>query len=495
MMEKVILSIDVGTTNVKASTWTQDGAIVTSSSARLSIIHNKGAMVEQDPYELWDSIISTAYETIDKARARRDNILGIGIANQRESVLAWDSTTLKPVTNIISWQDRRTIGEIAIIREKFRNEIEERSGLVVDPYFSAPKIKWILENVEEAHYLSGKGLLRTGTVDSWVLSKFTMGRSYFTDHTNASRTMLMNLRKGKWDEELLSIFSIPEDILPEIRPSSSDYGEVLLEGPMKGKEILSVVGDQQSSIIGMGRIKPGETKVTVGTGTFMVSSSGKDLRTRKGLLSTCLYSDESGYGNYALEGSSFFSGALLDYMKKNIFGDLDVESIDPFPKSFNPGSNVYFVPALAGLGSPFWDPGATGTIIGIRPDTDWKDISSSALQSIAFRINDMISAMDQGDLNGEMWVDGGVSKNTKMMQFISDITRLKIQQTQNPDHITGRGAANLAFRTIDHHELTDWAISEASNTFTPSLPEGKTMRLYAGWIKALERSGKWDGDR
>lgn len=493
-MEKTILTIDVGTTNVKASIWTGNGNLVASSSTGLGKIHHNGSMIEQDPTEMWDKIVKTASETININVNGNGNIIGAGITNQRESVLAWDSETMKPVSAIISWQDRRTSRETSAIREQYGREVEDRSGLVVDPYFSATKIRWILDNNEEARFLHGKGRLRIGTLDSWIVSKFTNGKSYFTDHTNASRTMIMNLRKGSWDSGLLSIFSIPEDILPEIRPSSSNYGQITMEGPLKGKDILSVVGDQQSSIIGMGRTVAGETKVTIGTGTFMISSSGKELRKRKGLLSTCLYSDETGYGNYALEGSSFFSGSLLDYLKSNMFGNLEIESIDPYPGNSTPRSNVYFVPALSGLGSPFWDPGATGTIIGIGPGTDWKDISASALQSIAFRINDMICAMEHGDINGEIWIDGGVSKNIRLMQFTSDITRLKIMLAPDPDNVTGRGAANLAFRTVDGHDLTRWAMEKPAGSFSPVLSADSARKLYDGWLRALERSGKWHQD-
>jgi len=493
-MEKVMLSMDVGTTNMKASLWNQDGSLVASSIKALSRVFKKGSVVDQDPIEMWDKFINTALEAIRKSKIDIKDIAGIGIANQRESVLAWDSESLKPVSSIISWQDRRTVNDVASIRADFGDEIRERSGLVADPYFSAPKIKWILENLEEARNLKGRNQLRAGTLDSWLLSKLTMGKGHFTDHTNASRTMLMNLRKGSWDHELLSIFSIPDDILPEIRPSSSDYGEVMLEGPLKGKEILSVIGDQQSSIIGMGRIRKGETKVTIGTGTFLISSSGKELRKSKGLLNTCLYSDRKGHENYAAEGSSFFSGSLLEFLKRNMFESLDIADIDPFPESFASGNNPYFVPALAGLGSPFWDPGATGTIIGIGSDTHWKDISSAAMQSIAFRINDIILALNNGIDSSEIWIDGGVSKNHRLMQFISDITRLKILQTGNPDDITGRGAANLAFRSIDDHELNDWTINDPSSIFYPTLPEEKAMRLYSGWTKALARSRKWNMD-
>ena len=493
-MEKTVLSVDVGTTRVKASIWTGEGNIVASSSSGLGKIHHNGSMVEQDPFEIWDRILGTASETINITGNGPESVIGIGITNQRESVLAWDSETMKPISAIISWQDRRTSRETSAIRENYGRDVEDRSGLVVDPYFSATKIKWILDHIEEARFLHRKGRLRIGTLDSWIVSKFTEGKSYFTDHTNASRTMIMNLRKGSWDGELLSIFSIPEEILPEIRPSSSNYGQITVDCPLQGKDILSVAGDQQSSLIGMGRIRTGETKVTIGTGTFMISSSGKDIRKRKGLLSTYLYSDESGYKNYAIEGSSFFSGSLLEYLKSNIFGNLDIETVDPYPRTSSPGRNVYFVPALSGLGSPFWDPGATGTIIGIGPDTDWKDISASALQSIAFRINDMICAMEAGDIKGEIWMDGGVSKNLGLMQFISDITRLKLMRAPDPDHVTGRGAANLAFRTIDGHDLTQWAMERPAGSFSPVLPADSARNLYSGWLRALERSGKWNQD-
>lgn len=492
-MEKVILSMDVGTTNMKASIWTEEGHLVASSSKALGRAFQKDLMVEQDPLEVWDKFINTAHETIRKSRIDHKDITGMGIANQRESVLAWDSNSLKPISNIISWQDRRTVVDTANIKSDFGGEIREKSGLEVDSYFSAPKIKWILENIEEARHLKRKHQLRIGTLDSWLLNKLTMGKGYFTDHTNASRTMLMNIRKGSWDQELLSIFSIPEDVLPEIRPSSSDYGEIMLEGPLRGKDILSVIGDQQSSLIGMGRIREGDTKVTIGTGTFLISSSGKNLRKNRGMLNTCLYSDEKGYMNYATEGSSFFSGSLLDFIKKNLFNHIDIDDIDPYPDSFASGKNVYFVPALSGLGSPFWDPEATGTIIGIRPSTDWKDISSAAMQSIAYRINDMVMAMANKASNGGIWIDGGVSKNIRLIQFISDITRLNIVQAGNLNDVTGRGAANLAFRYIDNHELTDWILDDSSGTFTPLLPEEKATSLYEGWVMALESSRKHSG--
>ena len=493
-MERTVLSIDVGTTNVKASLWNNGGNIIASSYTGLEKIHHSGTMVEQDPVEIWEKILKTASETLNIKGHDPESLIGIGITNQRESVLAWDSETMKPISRIISWQDRRTSKETSAIRKDYGREVEDRSGLVVDPYFSATKIKWILDNIEESRFLHRKGRLRIGTIDSWIVSKLTMGKSYFTDHTNASRTMLMNLRKGSWDDDLLSIFSIPEDILPEIRPSSSNFGQVAQKGPLYGKDILSVAGDQQSSIIGMGRTGAGETKVTIGTGTFMISSSGKELRKRKGILSTCLYSDEKGHGNYAMEGSSFFSGSLLDYLKRNIFGNLEIESIDPYHGTANPEGSVYFVPALSGLGSPHWDPAAAGTIIGIGPDTDWKDISASALRSIAFRINDIICAMEKDDLKGEIWMDGGASKNMRLMQFISDITGMNIMQAPDPDHVTGRGAANLAFRTAEGHDLTDWSMEQHGKKFTPDLSQEIAQNLYTRWLKALKRSEKWYQD-
>ncbi|WP_393971331.1 FGGY family carbohydrate kinase [Oxyplasma meridianum] len=493
-MEKTVLSIDVGTTNVKASIWNSTGNILASLYTGIGKIQQNVAMVEQDPVELWDKILKTVSDVIEIKKNFRENLIGIGITNQRESVIAWDSETMKPISAIISWQDRRTSKETYAIRKNYGSEVEDISGLVVDPYFSATKIKWILDNIEESRFLHGKGRLRIGTLDSWIVNKLTMGKSYFTDHTNASRTMIMNLRKGSWDENLLSIFSIPEDILPEIRPSSSNFGQVTQKGPLYGKDILSVAGDQQSSIIGMGRVSAGETKITIGTGTFMISSSGKDFRRRKGILSTCLYSDEGGHGNYALEGSSFFSGSLLDYLKQNMFENLKIESVDPYHGSSTPEGCVYFVPALSGLGSPFWDPGATGTIIGIGPSTNWKDISASALRSIAFRINDMICAMQEGDIAGDIWVDGGVSKNLGLMQFISDITGLNLMQAPNPDHVTGRGAANLAFRTLDHHDLAEWTMEKHGRKFTPVLSRENAKDLYSGWLRSLERSWKWHHD-
>lgn len=487
-MEKVILSMDVGTTNMKASLWNEHGNLIASSAKALGRLFQEGFIVEQNPHEVWNKFMDTALETIATSKIDHKNITGIGIANQRESVLGWDPNTLEPVSNIISWQDRRTAKDTLHIKSSFGDEIREKSGLEVDSYFSAPKIKWILENVEKVKQLKVKNQLRIGTLDSWLVNKLTLGKEYFTDYTNASRTMLMNIARGSWDQDLLAIFSIPEEILPEIRPSSSRYGEILVDGPLRGKEILSVVGDQQSSLIGMGRIREGDTKVTIGTGTFMISSSGNNLNKRKGLLSTCLYSNQKGQMAYALEGSSFFSGSLLEFIKKNLFNHMDMDEIDPYPDTFASGNNVYFIPALAGLGSPFWDPQATGTITGIRPDTDWRDVSSAALQSIAFRIRDMIRAMNDNTSSGEIWIDGGVSKNRKLIQFISDITRLQIVQAGNFNDVTGRGAANLAFMSVDDHKLTEWALNSSSGTFTPLLSEEKAESLYQGWISALERS-------
>ena len=493
-MEKTVLSVDGGTTNVKASMWNCSGNILASSYTGLGKTHNKGSVVEQDPIEVWDKIMKMASETMKIKGNALESLIGVGITNQRESVLAWDSETMKPISKIISWQDRRTSTEACAIRKNHGGEVEDLSGLVVDPYFSATKIKWILDNIEESSLLLRKGRLRIGTIDSWIVSKLTMGKSYLTDHTNASRTMLMNIRKGSWDEKLLSIFSIPEDILPEIRPSCSNFGQVAQKGPLYGKDILSVAGDQQSSIIGMGRIRAGETKVTVGTGTFMISSSGQDIRKRKGMLITCLYSDEGGHGNYALEGSSFFSGSLMDYLKQNMFSNLETDSIDPYSGTSTPARSVYFVPALSGMGAPFWDTGAAGTIIGIDPGTDWTDISASALRSIAFRINDMISAMEPGDIREEVWIDGGVSKNMRLLQFISDITGMNIMQAPDPDHVTGRGAANLAFRTADGHDLMDWTMEKHGRKFTPGLSRDIARNLYSGWLRALKRSENWYQD-
>ena len=392
-MKKYILALDQGTTSSRAVIFKKDGTVLDMAQSEFRQIFPKSGYVEHDPMEIFASQYSVMTEVMAKNGIRGEEIEAIGIANQRETTVMWDRETGKPVYNAIVWQCRRTMGICrSIVSSGFDKYIKESTGLKVDAYFSATKIKWILDNVEGAKELMKQGRLMFGTVDTWLIWKLTGGKVFATDYTNASRTMLFNIHTMKWDEKILEYFGIDERILPEVRPSASDFGCVTVDGvnvPIRG-----VAGDQQSALFGQRCFAKGDAKVTYGTGCFLLMNTGDaPVESKNGLITTVAI-DREGQPCYALEGSVFIGGAVVQWLRDGLRMINESKDSEYFASKVEDSGGVYMVPAFTGLGAPYWDMEARGAILGITRGTTFAHIIRAALESVAFQVNDALSAME-----------------------------------------------------------------------------------------------------
>lgn len=494
--EKYVLALDQGTTSSRAMLFNHNGNVIAMSQKPIEQHFPKPGWVEHDPTEIWYSQSSVAAEVIAKANLTGLDIACIGITNQRETTIIWDRETSIPVYRAIVWQDRRTADICKELQENgYGDMIREKTGLIIDAYFSATKIKWILDNVEGVRERAEKGKLCFGTVDSWLVWKFTHGKVHVTDVSNASRTMLFNIHTLEWDKELLELFHIPESLLPEVKASSEIYSETATTLFSTKIPIAGIAGDQQAALFGQLCLTPGMTKTTYGTGCFMVMNTGnKVVKSENNLLSTIAWKIK-GEVTYALEGSVFVGGAVIQWLRDGIKLVSSASLSEAMATSLSDNGGVYFVPALTGLGAPYWDQYARGGIIGITRGTTPEHIARAALEGIAFEVYDVIRAMghDMKQASTELRVDGGAVANNFLMQFQSNICKANVVRPRVLE-TTALGAAYLAGLATGYWENTEelqeqWSIDRV---FEPQDTEEHVERLLHMWHKAVERVRNWE---
>ncbi len=488
-MKKFILSIDQGTTSTRTIIFDEKFDIVGSDQLEFKQLFPKDGCVEHDPLEIFETVLKTSKATIKKAKLNVNQISGIGITNQRETVVVWNKETGEPIYNAIVWQDRRTVNYCKELAKKgLAKKIQKITGLVIDAYFSATKIKWVLDNIESSKKLLKDNKLLFGTIDCWLLWKLTEGRSYFTEATNASRTMLFDIKKNCWSEELLKIFGIPRSILPDVKDSSDDFGFTTLLGgeiPIGG-----IAGDQQAATIGQACFEPGSIKSTYGTGCFMLMNTGENIKISKNNLLTTIAYRINGKNTYALEGSIFIAGAAIQWLRDSLKIIKSAEETEKLYGQNDKTQQIYFVPAFVGLGAPYWDGEARGAIFGMTRNTGIADFVKAAIDSVAYQTKDLVLAMerDSGLSIKKLKVDGGMVKNEQFLQFLSNILislcdRPKITET------TALGAAYLAGLSLGLIKSTKdiekkW---QSEKVFKPKLHKKEVKYLYDGWLKAIKK--------
>jgi glycerol kinase len=493
---RYILSLDQGTTSSRALVFDDQGAVRALAQREFTQIFPQPGWVEHDPEEIAASQFAVALEALAQAHLRSGDIAAIGITNQRETAIVWDRATGKPIYNAIVWQDRRTAEFCEHLKTQGHEDlIQQRTGLVIDAYFSASKISWILEQVPNARQLAQAGRLAFGTVDSWLLWKLTSGRLHRTDASNASRTMVFNIHSGQWDSDLLALFQIPASILPEVCPSSGVYGEVTSVPGLNGIPIAGIAGDQQAALFGQRCTHPGLTKNTYGTGCFMLQSTGnRGVKSTHRLLTTVAWRI-GGITDYALEGSVFIAGAVVQWLRDALGVIRTSAEVEALANSVPNNGGVYFVPAFVGLGAPHWDSYARGAIFGLTRGSTAAHIARAALESIAYQVADLMEAMqtDTGTPLTELRVDGGASANDALMQFQADILGVPVVRPSMTES-TALGAAFLAGLATGVWRDAD-AISNLprpERRFEPCVPRSQTEDMRQRWNEAVSRSRNWE---
>ncbi|MBK8518161.1 MAG: glycerol kinase GlpK [Saprospiraceae bacterium] len=488
-MSSYILALDQGTTSSRAIVFDKSGKIISIAQKEFTQYFPQAGWVEHDPNEIWSTQIGVAAEAITKAGINVQQIAGIGITNQRETTVVWDRNTGQPIYNAIVWQDRRTAAFCDQLKSEGRSDlIQQKTGLIIDAYFSASKIKWILDNVDGARTQAEHGKLCFGTIDTWLLWKLTNGKIHATDVTNASRTMLCNIHTLQWDGELQDIFDIPGNMLPQIRSSSEVYGHTDQIFTSANIPIAGIAGDQQAALFGQMCIEPGMVKNTYGTGCFMLLNTGtKAVISHHKLLTTVAWKIGD-ITHYALEGSVFIAGAVVQWLRDGLQLIRNSSEIESLATQVENADGVYVVPAFAGLGAPYWNQHARGTITGITRGTTSAHIARASLESIAFQTLDVLKAMeaDAGINIKELRVDGGATVNNFLMQFQSDMLQCSVVRPAVTE-TTALGAAYLAglatgfWKDIDEIK-EQW---RADRSFKPEITSEKRMDLYEGWSKAI----------
>ena len=496
-MDKYILALDQGTTSSRAIIFDKEQNIYGIEQKEFNQIYPKEGWVEHDPMEIWASQYGVLQEVLAKTNIEPEQIAAIGITNQRETIIVWDKQTGEPVYNAIVWQCRRT----ADICEKLKSNgfdkyIKENTGLLIDAYFSATKVKWILDNVEGAREKADKGDLLFGTVDTWLLWKLTNGRVHVTDYTNASRTMLFNIRELKWDKKILEKLNIPISMLPEVKTSSEIYGYVNLGGKDNVKvPIAGIAGDQQAALFGQAAFNKGDAKNTYGTGCFLLMNTGEELVESKNGLLTTIAIGLNGKVNYALEGSVFMGGAIIQWLRDEMGLLTDAQDSEHFAEKVKNNGGVYVVPAFVGLGAPYWDMYARGSIFGLTRGSNKNHIIRAALESIAYQVKDLIIAMeeDSGCNINTLKVDGGASKNNLLMQFQSDITNIQVCKPIITE-TTALGAAYLAGLAVGYFNNLEEIAKKScvGQKYEPNMDVEERENLYNGWKKAVSRAKHWE---
>ncbi|OKS86162.1 glycerol kinase GlpK [Mucilaginibacter polytrichastri] len=488
-MEEYILALDQGTTSSRAIIFDHKGKIKAIAQKEFKQIFPKSGWVEHDPKEIWSSQASVAAEVTAKMGINGTNIKAIGISNQRETTIVWDRKTSEPIYNAIVWQDRRTADYCEELKAAgHEDNIRAKTGLVIDPYFSGTKIKWILDNVKGARKKAEAGELAFGTVDSWLVWKFTRGKVHITDITNASRSMLFNIVKQEWDQELLDLIGIPKEMLPEVKQSSEVYGETATTIFASKVPIAGIAGDQSAALFGQMCIDKAMVKNTYGTGCFMLMNIGdKFIESKNNLLTTVAWKID-GKIQYAFEGSIFIAGAVVQWLRDGLGVIRKSADVEKLALSVEDTGGVYFVPAFAGLGAPYWNPNVRGTMIGLSRGTTDAHIARAALEAIGYQTMDVLKAMeaDSGMKIKELRVDGGATANNLLMQFQSDLLNCKVIRPEVVE-TTALGAAYLAGLAVgfwkDIAEIQQlWKVEKE---FVPDADEPKVQEGIKGWKKAI----------
>ena len=494
-MEKYILALDQGTTSSRAILFNRQGKILSVAQKEFTQIFPEPGWVEHDPNEIWSSQASVAAEAVLKGGADGRNIVAIGITNQRETTIVWDRETGEPVYNAIVWQDRRTAPFCDELKKQGLSEIiRSKTGLVIDAYFSGSKIRWILDNVKGARKKAEEGKLAFGTVDSWLVWKFTRGSVHATDVSNAGRTMLFNIREQQWDPELLSILGVPQSMLPEVKQCSEIYGETENSLFANKIPIAGIAGDQHAALFGQMCLDKAMVKNTYGTGCFMLMNIGDHFIESKNNLLTTVAWKINGKIQYAFEGSIFIAGAVVQWLRDGLGLIRSSSEIEALALKVNDTGGVYFVPAFAGLGAPYWNPDARGTIVGITRGTTAGHLARAAVESIAYQTRDVLKAMeaDAGLAIKELRVDGGATANNLLMQFQADLLNCRVIRPEITE-TTALGAAYLAGLAIGFWESVEsiQQLWKSEREFIPATEEIDMKAKIAGWKKAVHAAQVW----
>ena len=494
-----ILSLDQGTTSSRSILFGKDGNILAQGQREFKQIYPQGGWVEHDPYDILTSQMSSVVEVLGKAGVRARDLAAIGITNQRETTIVWDRETGKPVYNAIVWQDRRTAERCHQLKADGTEEtVRQKTGLLIDPYFSSTKIAWILENVDGARQKADAGKLAFGTVDSWLIWNLTSGKKHITDRTNASRTMLYNIVEGKWDTDLLKLFRIPESMMPEVVWSSEKIGPVTTSLGLETGEIAGIAGDQQAALFGQLCIRPGDAKNTYGTGCFLLQNIGSQfVLSEKRLITTLICSLDKKL-EYALEGSIFIGGAVVQWLRDSLQLIRHSSEVNALAATVEDSDGVVLVPAFVGLGAPYWDPYATGLLIGLRRGTKPGHIARAAEESIAFQVADVIEAMDADTKCPfkELRVDGGAAVDDLLMQFQADLLGVPVIRPAVSE-TTALGAAYLAGLAVGFWNSPEEIrkLRAADTRYEPIAGQKKIAAGRERWKRAVERSRNWhEGD-
>ena len=490
-MEKYILSIDQGTTSTRVIVFNKDGEIKGVSQREFTQHFPKAGWVEHDANEIWSTVLSCFASVLTESNIRPDQIAGIGITNQRETAVVWDKNTERPIYNAIVWQSRQTQEICNDLKDKgLEDEFREKTGLLLDPYFSGTKVKWILDNVEGAREKAENGDLLFGTIDSWLVWKLSGCKEHVTDYSNASRTLMYNIHELKWDEQLLEYLTVPASMLPEVRPSSEVYGKTA-NHHFFGHQIpiAGIAGDQQAALFGHACFESGEAKNTYGTGCFMLMNTGeKAVKSENGLLTTLAYGID-GKVNYALEGSIFVAGSAIQWLRDGMRMIQSAPQSEEYATNVTDADGVYVVPAFVGLGTPYWDSEARGAVFGLTRGTQKEHFIRATLESLAYQTRDVLDAMEK-DSKIEvktLRVDGGAVKNDFLMQFQSDILDVPVERPEI-NETTALGAAYLAGLAVGYWKSKDeirnrWNLEKQ---FDPKMDETKREDLYKGWQTAVK---------
>ncbi len=490
-MKKAIIAIDQGTSSSRAVLFDLDFSIIHIEQKEITTTYPTNGWVEQDANEIWNKTLSVTKDIISFAKEKNIQVISIGITNQRETIIAWNKITGEPLYKAIIWQDRRTKDTCDnLIKNGLTENINAKTGLLIDPYFSATKISWILENIDNAKKLSLNGKLAVGTIDSFLLFKLTEGKSFYTDATNASRTSLYNIHENKWDEDLLDIFKIPINILPEVTDNIFDYGNTSKKIVDYNIPINAMIGDQQAAAIGQNCLKSGDIKATFGTGCFILLNTGDTaLISKNKLLSTIAYKIKNNT-SYALEGSIFVSGASMKWLKDELGIIKDVNDSQLLASTIKNNNGVYFVPAFTGLGAPHWKSDARGTIVGLTTSSGKAEIVRAALEAVAYQSVDLFDAMTlDGQKPNILRVDGAMSNNDWLIQFLSNISKTKIERSYNTE-TTSQGAAILS--SIGSGLLNSLEDSskfwKLNKSFNPKMESSEIKNYRNGWNKAIKQT-------
>jgi glycerol kinase len=488
-----ILALDQGTTSSRAIVFDRDGGIRAVAQQEFRQIFPQPGWVEHDAVEIWATQSGVMHEVLAKAGIGARDIAAIGITNQRETTVVWDRASGKPIANAIVWQDRRTAALCDALREAGKARvIAEKTGLVIDAYFSGTKLEWLLDHVPDARERARRGELAFGTIDSWLIYNLTGGREHVTDASNASRTMLFDIRRGDWDEELIALLDIPPSVLPRVVASSGVCAQTSLDGV--DVPIAGIAGDQQAALFGQACLSPGLAKNTYGTGCFLLMNTGTEAVASRNNLVTTVAWRRGGVLDYALEGSVFIAGAVVQWLRDGLQIIRSAPEIEALARRVDDSGGVYFVPAFAGLGAPHWDPYARGSVFGLTRGTNASHLARAALESIAFQSADVLDAMqkDAGITLSELRVDGGAAANDLLMQFQADVLGVPVVRPQVLE-TTALGAAYLAGLAVgywksDADVIANWRVDRR---FEPAMSRERAGELRAGWEKAVARAKGW----